>query len=176
MNKEPKIKIDADTGLIEREFEEDESVELEKMLWGKNPFRAAALSELFYAPMCAMVDEGVEGDDFDAKRQMTCVMTANSVLDIIMEAVPDDLAAEITFYLDHFIGLNLTNKEYDVDIMEELGKALSQVNREECKDDEEYERRVADIEEHWWTVSQPALGRKNAADAIFETMKKHNLV
>ncbi|NLL94146.1 MAG: hypothetical protein GX224_00030 [Thermoplasmatales archaeon] len=174
MSEKPKIDVDPDTGLVEMSFE-DEEKELNEMLWGKNPNRSSALAELIYPVLKPMVAEEAKGDP-DAAGQMTCVMSINSVLDMVMEALPDELAAEVSFYIDHFIGLNLTNHKHGVDLMEELGKALSQIERKDYDTDDDFIRALEALEEHWWGVGQPALNMRNASDAIHETMRKYDLL
>ncbi len=170
---EPKIKVDPDTGLVEQVFEEDEGINMEKQLWDKNPRRSQALLDLWYDEIQAEIEK--ETDSEDGKRHLAFLMSVNSVLDLIMGSVSDDIALELSYALDHTIALSLVNKKYDCDLLEEEKKAVSIVKREDYETDDDYARAVEAIDDHWWTISQPQLDMRNANDAIIEMMAKYKL-
>ncbi|MBQ7701242.1 MAG: hypothetical protein IJT54_02450 [Candidatus Methanomethylophilaceae archaeon] len=170
---EPKIKVDPDTGLVEQVFEEDEKVDLEKQLWAKNPRRSQALLDLWYDELQAEIDK--DDNPEDAKKHLSFLMTANAVMDMIMECIPEEMALDLSYALDHTIALSLVNKKYDCDLLEEERKAVSIVKREDYDTDDDYARAVEAIDDHWWTISQPQLDMRNANDAIIEMMAKYKL-
>lgn len=169
---EPKVKIDPNTGLIEQVFE-DEDVNIEKQLWEKNPRRSQALADLWYDELQKAVSEGTE--DEEGRKHLSFLMSVNSVLDLIMECVPEDLALEVSYALDHTVALALVNKKYDCDLLEEEKKAVSIVKREDYETDDDYKRAVEAIDDHWWSISQPQLDMRNANDAILEMLAKYKL-
>ena len=169
---EPKIKVDPDTGLVEQVFE-DEELDMEKQLWDKNPRRSQALLDLWYDELHAEVEK--ETDSEDGKKHLAFLMTTNSVLDMIMGCIPEDLALELSYALDHTIALSLVNKKYDCDLLEEERKAVSIVKREDYETDDDFARAVEAIDDHWWTISQPQLDMRNANDAIIEMLHKYKL-
>ncbi len=169
---EPKIKVDPNTGLIEQVFE-DEEVNKEKQLWEKNPRRSQALADLWYDELQKAVNEGTE--DEEGRKHLAFLMSVNSVLDLIMECVPDELALELSYALDHTVALALVNKKYDCDLLEEEKKAVSIVKREDYDTDDDFARAVEAIDDHWWTISQPQLDMRNANDAILEMLAKYKL-
>ena len=116
-----------------------------------------------------------ETDSEDGKRHLAFLMSVNSVLDLIMGSVSDDIALELSYALDHTIALSLVNKKYDCDLLEEEKKAVSIVKREDYETDDDYARAVEAIDDHWWTISQPQLDMRNANDAIIEMMAKYKL-
>ena len=169
---EPKIKVDPDTGLVEQVFE-DEELDIEKQLWDKNPRRSQALMDLWYDELHEEVEK--ETDSEDGKKHLAFLMAVNSVMDMIMECVSEDIALEVSYALDHTIALSLVNKKYDCDLLEEERKAVSIVKREDYETDDDFARAVEAIDEHWWTISQPQLDMRNANDAIIEMMQKYKL-
>ncbi len=169
---EPKVKIDPNTGLIEQVFE-DEDVNVEKQLWEKNPRRSQALADLWYDELQKAVSEGTE--DEEGRKHLSFLMSVNSVLDLIMECVPEDLALEVSYALDHTVALALVNKKYDCDLLEEEKKAVSIVKREDYETDDDFKRAVEAIDDHWWSISQPQLDMRNANDAILEMLAKYKL-
>jgi len=49
------------------------------------------------------------------------------------------------------------------------------VEQAEGESDEDFDRRLADMEEKWWTIPQPKLSMRNPEDAIREQMMKYGL-
>jgi hypothetical protein len=169
---EPKIKVDPNTGLVEQVFE-DEELDVEKQLWEKNPRRSQAMLDLWYDELQAQIEQETESED--GKKHLSFLMTVNAVLDLIMECVPEDIALEVSYSLDHTVALALVNKKYDCDLLEEEKKAVSIVKREDYDTDDDYARAVEAIDEHWWSISQPQLDMRNASDAILEMLRKYKL-
>ncbi|HIJ00156.1 MAG TPA: hypothetical protein HA366_01330 [Candidatus Methanomethylophilaceae archaeon] len=123
------------------------------------------------------MNELVNEDDKpeEAKREMIFLMTANNVMDMIMEAIPEEVALELSMSLDSVIGLSLVNRRYDVDLLESNYKTLIKIKREDYASDEEFEQAVRDVDERWWTVGKQALGGRSPNDAIIEELSKYSL-
>lgn len=158
-------------GRCEDEISEEEMEE--KQLYGKNPGRVAALADLCYDAMAAEID-GLDLPE-DAKRKLIFSMTANSVLDLICDSCPADVALEASFCLDMYMGASLTSKKYKVDLFKEHHQALMGIKREDFPDDEAYEREVEGFEERWWDIPQPLLDKRTPNDAIIEMLSKYGL-
>ena len=118
--------------------------------------------------------ENMKGSE-DAKKEMSFMMIANNVLDLIMGCVPDDLALELSYALDNTIALSLVNRKYDCDLIEEERKAISIVKREDYDTDDDFARALEAIEDHWWSIGQPQLEMRSASDAIVEMLRKYGL-
>ena len=168
---ETKLKIDPDSGLVETVFED--SIDLDKQLFGKNHQRSQALRDLWYDDLQKHL-ETIKGDD-EVKKEMSFMMIANNVIDLIMGCVPDELALELSYALDNTIALSLVNRKYDCDLIEEERKAISIVKREDYDTDDDYARALEAIEDHWWSIGQPQLDMRSASDAIIEMLRKYGL-
>ncbi|HKM09291.1 MAG TPA: hypothetical protein VJX93_02210 [Candidatus Methanomethylophilaceae archaeon] len=158
-------------------FDEDEGTEEEKIfkqLFAKNPRRVSALHDLLFENMA----ETIEAEDIplEAKLALIFKMSINSVLDIIMECTPNDIAEEMTYSLDSYIGLAITNKKYDVDLLREHGKALLSIDANKFDSKEQYQLALQAFEEDWWSISQPLLNKRTPNDAISESMRKYGLL
>ena len=46
---------------------------------------------------------------------------------------------------------------------------------EDGESDEDYDRRVSDFEDAWWSIPQPLLNQRNPDDAIREEMIRYGL-
>ena len=145
-----------------------------KQLFGKNPNRTSAISDLFSKEMMETIDEDTELPE-EAKRQLVFKMTANSVLDMVMECLAPDTAEEVSACLDGYIGMSLTNKKHQVDLMGELRKAIMDVKQNEGEGDEDFERRLSDLEDAWWGIPQPKLNGRPPDAASREEMRRYGL-
>ena len=149
-------------------------IPLETQLWGKNPNRTQLLRDLWFDSMLEELSEDKTMDD-DAKRQLLFMMTANAVLDMVMESIPDDLSVELSYCLDHMLGLAAVNKRYSVDLLESNYEVITKIKRENYKTQEEFEAAVIEKEEKWWTVGKQLLGGRSPNDAIAEALSKYGL-
>ena len=86
-----------------------------------------------------------------------------------------DTREEVCACLDGYIGMCLVNKKFEVDLFGELSKALMGVERQDGESDEDFDRRLGDMEEYWWTVAQPKLNGRNPNDAISEETRRYGL-
>ena len=168
---ESRLEIDPNTGVVEQVF--DDPIDLDKQLYEKNHNRSKALRDLWFEDLQKSL-ENMKGSD-DAKKEMSFMMIANNVLDLIMGCVPDDLALELSYALDNTIALSLVNRKYDCDLIEEERKAVSIVKREDYDTDDDFARALEAIEDHWWSIGQPQLEMRSASDAIVEMLRKYGL-
>ena len=168
---ESRLEIDPNTGVVEQVF--DDPIDMDKQLFEKNHNRSQALRDLWYADLQKSL-ENMKGSE-DAKKEMSFMMIANNVLDLIMGCVPDDLALELSYALDNTIALSLVNRKYDCDLIEEERKAISIVKREDYDTDDDFARALEAIEDHWWSIGQPQLEMRSASDAIVEMLRKYGL-
>ncbi len=164
--------MDPNAGLFgtDERSEEDKTYD---QLYGKNPRRVSALNDLWYNEMMANV---LEADvPVEAKFQMVFKMTANSILDMMWDAIPVEESLEASYYFDNYTGMSLTNKKYSVDLFKELQKALIAVKADEFESDEDYQNALMELEEAWWSISQPLLEKRNPNEAIIESLSKYGL-
>lgn len=156
------------------EPQEDPQETLMKQLFGRNPNRTSALSDLFYKEMMESL-ETEEALPEEAIRQLIFKMAINSAFDIVMECLDPDMAYEVSSNLDSYIGMCLVNKNFGVDLISEMRKALMSLEKEDGEDDEQFDKRLSDAEEGWWYIAQPKLNMRNPNDAMHEAMRKYGL-
>lgn len=154
-------------------FEKEETIEFEAQIWGKNPQRSQALKELWYKPMTESIDDDDKPEP--AKRELLFLMTANNVMDMILESVPDELALEISYCFDSMIGLSMVNNRFEVDLVEANYEVLKTIKREDHASDEAFEGAVREMDERWWTIGKQLLGGRSPNDAIAEELGKYGL-
>jgi hypothetical protein len=153
--------------------EESEEEQAFKQIYEKNPKRVTAIGDLWYDEMMSEI-AGMEIPE-EAKHKMIFSMVAGSILDMIADASPTDLALETTFSFDIYMGMALTNKRFKVDLFKEHQKALAGIDREKFSTEEDYENAVVEFEEKWWDIPQPLLEKRTPNDAIMESLSKYGL-
>ncbi len=167
-------RYDPNAALFGDDDEISEEERLFKQLFGKNPRRVSALNDLIYEDMENIVNN--EDIPEEGKLNFIFKMAVNSILDIIMECTPNEIAEEMTYALDSYLGVALTNQKYNVDLFKEVQKAILSVDPKEFGSKEQYELAIEAFEEEWWSIPQPLLDKRNPNDAITESMKKYGLL
>lgn len=145
-----------------------------KETFGKNPNRTSAISDIFCDALIETVMEDSELPE-EARRKLIFKMTANSVLDLVVQSLSPEVAEEVVGCVDGFLGMSLVNKKNQVDLLGELRKAILTVRQNDGESDEDFERRLSDMEDAWWSIPQPLLNGRNPNDAIIEEMKRYGL-
>lgn len=154
--------------------EKSEEEEAYEYVYGRNPMRVSALTDLWYRNIISKID-GMDLPCEEAKLQMIFKLTCGGILDMLSDSQSPQIAPEVMSSLDIFIGLALTNMKYKVDLIGEQQKALRNIDRSKFQNDEEYVRALSDAEDAWWDISQPLLDMRNPRDAIRETLRKYGL-
>jgi len=151
----------------------DDMIPVEHQLWGKNPKRVEALKDLWFAEMSEFAEKNDVPEE--AKAEMVFSMAANSLLDMIMESIPEEMALEMSVSFDHLMGVFIANKRYGVDILDAAFESLKKVKREEYDTDEEFAAAVEEREERWWTVGKQILSGRSPNDVIAEALSRYGL-
>lgn len=166
--------LDPNADLFGGSEPEDPEKEHIEHTFGRNPNRTSAMSDLFGSELIQTVMEDPDIPE-EARSQLVFKMTANSVLDVIMESLDPDTREEVCACLDGYLGMCLVNKKFEVDLFGEMSKALLAVKQNEGESDEDFERRLGDLEDAWWTIPQPKLNGRNPDDAISEEERRYGL-
>lgn len=156
------------------EQEQQNSISADEQLWGRNPKRTQLLRDLWYDSMIEQLDEEKDIPD-EAKRELMFMMTANSVLDLILESLPEDASVELSHCIDDLMAMAAVNQRYDVDLLQTSMDVLKKIKREDFTTDKEFEAAVLEQEEKWWTVGKQQLGGRSPNDAVAEMLSKYGL-
>ncbi|MDR2866347.1 MAG: hypothetical protein LBV13_02970 [Methanomassiliicoccaceae archaeon] len=163
-----------DDETINSVFEDKPEIPAEDQLWGKNPKRTQVLRDLWFDLITEQLEEEKDLPD-EAKKELLFMMAVNSALDMVFESLPDDISVELSYSIDHLIGLSAVNKRYGVDLLEANYEVISKIKRENYATDEEFEAAIAEKEEKWWTVGKQLLGGRSPNDAIAEALSRYGL-
>ena len=94
---------------------------------------------------------------------------------MIMECLQPEYREEVATSLDSFLGMNLVNQRFGVNLVDAVMEELSKVEQKDGESDDEFETRLMAMEEGWWEIPQPILNGRNPNDAIREEMRKYGL-
>ncbi len=166
--------LDPNAALFGGDEQEDPEKEHLEMTFGRNPNRTSAMADLFLKDMIATVENDPD-IPAEARPAMIFKMTANSVLDIVMESLDPDTREEVAASIDGYLGVCLVNTNFEVDLFGEMTKALTEVKQEDGESDEDFQRRLADMEDAWWGIPQPRLNGRNPSDAVTEQVRRYGL-
>jgi hypothetical protein len=142
--------------------------------FGKNPNRAVAMETLFGK---RLIEDTLNDDKLPIEGKMSFVFkaTVHGVLDMIMECLQPEYREEVATSLDSFMGMNLVNQRFKVDLVDAVMTELSKVQQNPGESDEQFEARLTAMEEGWWSIPQPILNGRNPNDAIQEEMARYGL-
>jgi len=147
---------------------------LNEYAFGKNPNRAVAMETLFGKRLMEETEKEENLPD-EAKMAFVFKATVHGVLDMVMECLQPEYREEVATSLDSFIGMNLVNQRFNVNLVDAVMEELSKVEQKPDESDEQFEMRLSDMEEGWWSIPQPILNGRNPNDAIREEMAKYGL-
>ena len=158
----------------EPETEKNPDELLQEYSFGKNPNRAVALETLFGD---RLINETLDDKKLPVEGKMNFVFkaTAHGVLDMIMECLQPEYREEVAVSLDSFIGMNLVNQKFKVDLVDAVMEELNKVEQQDGESDDQFEQRLMSMEEKWWDIPQPILNGRTPNDAIREEMNKYGL-
>lgn len=163
---------DPNAGLFgDEDASENEVIEY---VFGKNPNRVSAITDLWYEEMMKTLKD-MELPDEEAKLRAVFKLTASGLLDMIADSQDPEAAPDVMSDFDMFLAVALTNKKYNINLFAEQQKALETVDRSKFANDEEYAEAVSRAEDLWWEIAQPLLDQRNPNDAIRETLNKYGL-
>jgi len=156
------------------EPEQDPEQLLNEYAFGKNPNRAVAMETLFGK---RLIEDTLNDEKLPIEGKMSFVFkaTAHGVLDMIMQCLQPEYREEVATSLDSFMGMNLVNQRFGVDLIDAVMKELEKVEPEKGETDEQFDDRLMALEEAWWGIPQPLLNGRNPNDAIREEMAKYGL-
>ena len=167
--------FDPNAGLFgEPEPEKSAEELLNDYSFGKNPNRAVAMETLFGK---RLINDTLADDKLPVEGKMSFVFkaTAHGVLDMIMECLPPEYREEVAVSLDSFLGMNLVNQKFGVDLVNAVMEELQKVDQQPGESDDQFEARLSAMEEGWWSIPQPILNGRNPNDAIREEMNRYGL-
>ena len=132
--------LDPNASLFGGEEEEKSPEELlNEYAFGKNPNRAVAMETLFGK---RLIEDTLNDDKLPVEAKMSFVFkaTAHGILDMLMECLQPEYREEVATSLDSFIGMNLVNQKFKVDLVDAVMKELAKVEQQPGESDDAFEQ------------------------------------
>ena len=145
--------------------EPEEGIDADKQIYEKNGKRVDVIGHLVFEDLCQQIED-MNIPDEDSRLQAMYMLTAHSVLDLVMDSMGVDEGLEASFSIDMFLGVALVNKKYNVNLFKAFEKALAEVLPSNFPDEETYLRTLEEFKETWWDIPQPILDSRTPNDAI----------
>jgi hypothetical protein len=139
-------------------------------LFGKNGERSYALRDLWFEALDAAVEEQVAPEP--NKREMLFLTLSNSIFDMMMDILPEELAVALAENLDDYLAVTLINKKYKVDLLRSFQEEFLAEKGSEFATDEDLANALAEFEDEFWNTPRKDLDNKSP-NAVVEAALKH---
>lgn len=139
-------------------------------LFGKNGERSYALRDLWYEALDAAVEEQVAPEP--NKREMLFLTLSNSIFDMMMDILPEELAVALAQNLDDYLAVTLINKKYKVDLLKQFQDEFLKEKGSNFDTEEDLANALAEFEDKFWNSPRKDLGGKSP-NAVVEAALKH---
>ncbi|MCU0862072.1 MAG: hypothetical protein MUE65_07115 [Methanomassiliicoccales archaeon] len=157
----------------EKEHEHGEAcgcVSATEELFGKNGERSYALRDLWFEALDAAVEEQVAPEP--NKREMLFLTLSNSIFDMMMDILPEELAVALAENLDDYLAVTLINKKYKVDLLKQFQDEFLKEKGSNFDTEEALANALAEFEDKFWNSPRKDLEGKSP-NAVVEAALKH---
>jgi len=161
----------------EEEHVHDEScgcVTAAQELFGKNAERSYALRDLWFEPLAASVDHQVAPES--NKREMLFLTLSNSILDMMMDILPEEVAIVLAENIDDYLAVTLINKKYDVDLLKAFQEEFIAKKGAEFDTEEKLAEALAAFEDEFWNGPRNDLKGKSPNQVVEAALKHYDLI
>lgn len=146
----------------------------EEELFGKNGERSYALRDLWFEALNAAVEEQVAPEP--NKREMLFLTLSNSIFDMMMDILPEELAAALAENLDDYLAVTLINKKYNIDLLKCFQDEFVGERGTTFDTEEELAEALAEFEDKFWNSARKDLGGKSPNQVVEAALKHYDLL
>jgi hypothetical protein len=139
----------------------------------KNPSRCEALRDLWFEDILKVVDQA-KGSEKD-KREMLFMNLTNSILDMVIDIVPEEYGKVFAENLDDFLAIALVNKENKVSLLQMFRDDFVAAKGTDFQDEDELMEALTAYEDEWWNGKRKDLKGKSPNEAIVAVRKKYGM-
>jgi hypothetical protein len=157
------------------EVQEEAPVEecVEPSLIEKNPARCEALRDLWFEDITKIVDNA-KGSAQD-KQEMLFMNLANSILDMVIDIVPEEYGKVIAENMDDFLAIAIVNKENKVNLLQMFRDDFVAAKGTDFQDEDELMAALTAYEDEWWNGKRKDLKGKSPNEALLGAAQKYGL-
>jgi hypothetical protein len=154
---------------------EQEVVEecVEESLLSRNPARSTALRDLWFDDISKIVAKAdlPEGD----KQEFLFLNLTNSLLDMVIDIVPGEVAKIIAENMDDFLAIAIVNKENKVNLLQMFRDDFVAAKGTDFEDEDQLMVALTEYEEEWWNGKRKDLKGKSPNQALLNVAEKYDL-
>ncbi len=143
-------------------------------LFGKNAERSYALRDLWFETLVEAVDHQVAPEM--NKREMLFLTLSNSILDMMMDILPEEVAVVLAENVDDYLAVTLINKKYGVDILKSFQEEFMAKKGKKFDDEEKLAEALAEFEEEFWNSPRKDLKDKSPNQVVEAALKHYDLI
>jgi hypothetical protein len=146
---------------------------VEASLIEKNPARCEALRDLWFDDITKIVDKA-PGSAKD-KQEMLFMNLANSILDMVIDIVPEEYGKVIAENMDDFLAIAIVNKENKVNLLQMFRDDFVAAKGTDFQDEDELMTALTAYEDEWWNGKRKDLKGKSPNEALLGVAQKYGL-
>jgi hypothetical protein len=143
-------------------------------MFGKNAERSYALRDLWFESLAAAVDQQVAPES--NKREMLFLTLSNSILDMMMDILPEEVGVVLAENIDDYLAVTLINKKYGVDLLKTFQEEFMAKKGKEFDDEEKLADALAEFEEEFWNGPRKDLKGKSPNQVVEAALKHYELI
>ncbi|MEM0449798.1 MAG: hypothetical protein QW520_08270 [Methanomassiliicoccales archaeon] len=176
--KNAQIRLDSKSSQNKEEIHEHDEkcgcISAAEELFGKNGERSYALRDLWFESLNAAIDEQVAPEL--NKREMLFLTLSNSIFDMMMDILPEQLAVTLAHNLDDYLAVTLVNKKYKVDLLRSFQEEFLEEKGSNFETQEDLAAALADFEQKFWNTPRSELGNRSPNSVIEAALKHYKLL
>jgi hypothetical protein len=143
-------------------------------LFGKNAERSYALRDLWLESLEAAVDQQVAPES--NKREMLFLTLSNSILDMMMDILPEEVAVILAENVDDYLAVTLINQKYGVDLLKTFQDEFMAKKGKEFDTEDKLAEALAEFEEEFWNSPRKDLNGKSPNQVVEAALKHYDLI
>jgi hypothetical protein len=143
-------------------------------MFGKNAERSYALRDLWFESLAAAVDKQVAPEM--NKREMLFLTLSNSILDMMMDILPEEVAVILAENIDDYLAVTLINKKHGVDLLKAFQEEFMAKKGKEFDTEEELAEALSAFEDEFWNSPRKDLKGKSPNQVVEAALKHYDLL
>lgn len=143
-------------------------------LFGKNAERCYALRDLWFESLAAAVDQQVAPEPY--KREMLFLTLSNSIMDMMMDILPEEVAVILAENIDDYLAVTLINQKYGVDLLKTFQEEFLAKKGKEFDTEDKLAEALAEFEEEFWNSPRKDLDDKSPNQVVEAALKHYDLL
>jgi len=143
-------------------------------LFGRNSERSYALRDLWLESLSAAVDQQVAPEA--NKLEMLFLTLSNSMLDMMMDILPEEVAVILAENIDDYLAVTLINKKYGIDLLKSFQEEFMAKKGKEFDSEEKLAEALSEFEEEFWNSPHKDLKGKSPNQVVEAALKHYDLL